>query len=112
MPIMPPAAPQMMPPAMPPQMPMASQDMGMAPQSTDDAQTCPCCGRPMPMPFNSAQAPNAPMPPGVFDEEGGGGGDDSGISALLQAILGGAGGQQVGRSNGGSSSGYGGGLSS
>lgn len=66
-------------------MPQQQMAMGGQPQ----AGVCPVCGQPLPMPFNSAQAPNMPMPgPQEMPQQGMMPQSDPMTSALMAALMG------------------------
>lgn len=53
-------------------------------------QTCPMCGRPLPLPYNQGSSPQVQMPQDMMPPMMSPGGDMN--SALLMALMGGAGG--------------------
>lgn len=76
-----------MPPPMMPAMPPPPNG------GQSEMPTCPCCGQPMPMPFNRTGGPQMGMPPAM--------GQDDGTSELLAMLMGGMGGGGGGMGGGG-----------
>jgi len=70
--------------AMAPAPPGAGPQMGGMGEESGEGGMCPCCGQPMPQPFNTAGGPNIPMPAGASGKPmpRGGGGQDSLMMAL------------------------------
>lgn len=95
--------PMPMPPQGPMQPPMGGPPMGgmmpgagvmnpispFANDGSSDQPTCPCCGQPMPMPFNMPGGPQQMIPQQQLGVPGPGVGGSPYESSLLSAIMGG-----------------------
>lgn len=76
-----------MPQQLPPMLQMPPQPVG----GGSGDQTCPTCGQPLPMPFNTANSPNEPMPQQELQGQGSGQGQPNPeeLQMLLQMLGGG-----------------------
>jgi hypothetical protein len=69
---------------------LAGSGAGANPHGGGESPVCPCCGQPMPMPFNNTNNPQVPLDPrmmGLTGAQGAGGNPYD--QSLMSAILGG-----------------------